>query len=138
MSINSKARRDARRKQQTKTVTARPAPMPAHAHLLDAEGRVVGGIARSGSDWALVLGGQVITTTDSPAMAIAVLERAAIARGAPGSPLRTRCNDVLRDAAVAEAAESGQTLESYLAALEAERIEHLQKKQQPPNPDTTH
>lgn len=137
MSINSKARRDARRKQQSKTATPRPAPMPAHAHLIDEEGRIVGGIAQSGNEWALVLGGRVITTTDSAAMALAVLERAAVARGTPDSPLRTRCNDALRDAAVAEAAASGHTLESYLAALEAERIEHLQKKQ-PPGPDLTH
>lgn len=138
MSINSKARRDARRKQQSGgTMQRRPAPLPAHAHLLDANDRIVGGMGLRGDEWALVLGGQVVTTTDSAAMAIAMLNRAAAAAGTPGAPLRLRCSDALRDAATREAQADGRTLEQHLAVLEAERVEHMQKKQPQP-PDSMH
>lgn len=139
MSINSKARRDARRKQQPKNTQSRPAaaPMAAHAHLLDADGRIVGGVAQRDDEWALVLGGRVVTTTDSAGMAIAMLQRTAMAGSTPDAALRLRYSDALRDAATREAEASGQTLEDYLAALEAERIEHVEKKRQAP-PDTAH
>jgi hypothetical protein len=131
MSINSKARRDARRKQQSGRTTTqrRAAPVPAHAHLLGPDDRIVGGIGLRGDEWALVLGGQVVTTTDSAAMAIAMLNRAAAATGSPDAPLRLRFSDALRDAATREADARGQSLDQLIAALEAERIEHVQKKQ---------
>lgn len=128
MSINSKARRDARRRQQArKPADARAAPIPAHAHLLDAEGRIVGGVGLRGAEWALVLAGRVVTTTDSAGMAIAMVNRVAAASPAD-APLQSRCSEALHEAAAREAEASGQTLEHYLAALEAERIEHLEKK----------
>jgi hypothetical protein len=138
MSINSKARRDARRKQQAgQTMQRHPNPIPAHAHLLDADERIVGGIGLRGGEWALVLRGQVVTTTDSAAMAIAMLNRAAAAAGSADAPLRLRYSDALRDAATREAEADGQSLDQYLAALEAERLEHVQKKQAQ-SPDSMH
>lgn len=138
MSINSKARRDARRKQQPKNAQSRPpVPMAAHAHLIDTDGRVVGGVAQRDDEWALVLEGRVVTTTDSAGMAIAMLHRAAAARRTPAVALELRYSDALRDAATREAEASGQTLDDYLAALEAERVEHVEKKRQAP-PGTTH
>jgi hypothetical protein len=140
MSINSKARRDARRKQQPKRTQdgAATPPMPAHAHLLDDDGRIMGGVALRGGEWALVLDGRVVTTTDSAAMAIAMLHRAAMARGTSGAAMQLRYSDTLRDAAAREAETGGQTLEQYLAALEAERVEHMEKKRQAPPPDAVH
>lgn len=140
MSINSKARRDARRKQQPKRTQdgAAASPMAAHAHLLDGDGRIIGGVALRGDEWALVLGGRVVTTTDSAAMAIAMLHRAAVARGTAEAAVQLRYSDALRDAATREAETSGQTLEQYLAALEAERIEHMEKKRQAPPSDVMH
>jgi hypothetical protein len=129
MSINSKARRDARRKQAPHTTRRpAPAPMPALAHLLDEAGAIVGGIAQRDGEYALVLGGRVITSTDSAAMAIALLDRAIEIHAARDITLRRRVAEPLLTAATREADEAGLTLEAQLAALEAERIEHAQER----------
>ena len=51
------------------------------------------------------------------------------ARGeAEGRAATLRMSPVLEQAAAAEAAEGGHTLEDWLAMLEAERAEHAEKK----------
>lgn len=129
MSISSKARRDARRRQAPHhRDTRRPAPMPALAHLLGADDEIVGGIARREGEYAFVFGGAVVTATDSAAMAIALLDRAIAVHAARGISLRRRVAEPLLTAATREAAEAGLTLEAQLAAFEAERIEHVQQR----------
>lgn len=130
MSINSKAKRDARRKQQPKRGAAAPAvPITAHARLLDAADNVVGGGGRRGADWVLVFGGRVAATTDSAAMLIAMLDHAVRVRARAGQTLRVDASPTLRAAAAREAALEGRTLDEHLAALEAEREEHASRKQ---------
>lgn len=137
MSINSKARRDARRKQAPHLDARRPAPMPALAHLLGADDAIVGGIARRGDEYAFVFGGRVVTSTDSAAMAIALLDRAITVHAARDVALRRRVSEPLLAAATREAEDAGLTLEAQLAALEAERIEHVQQRAAPES-DSTH
>lgn len=102
--------------------------MPALAHLLDEAGAIVGGIAQRDGEYAFVLGGRVITSTDSAAMAIALLDRAIDVHAARDITLRRRVAEALLTAATREADEAGMTLEAQLAALEAERIEHAQER----------
>lgn len=128
MSINSKARRDARRKQAPHRNARRPDPMPALAHLLDADDAIVGGIAQRDGEYTFVFGGRSVTSTDSAAMAIALLDRAIAVHAARDVALRRRVSEPLLAAATLEASEAGITLEAHLAALEAERIEHMQKR----------
>lgn len=137
MSINSKARRDARRKQAPHRGARRPDPLPALAHLLDVDDAIVGGIAQRDGEYAFVFGGRAVTSTDSAAMAIALLDRAIAVHAARDVVLRRRVSDPLLTAATLEAAEAGITLEAHLAALEAERIEHMQQRSALA-PDSTH
>ncbi|GHA73875.1 hypothetical protein GCM10007067_08450 [Lysobacter bugurensis] len=137
MSINSKARRDARRK-HAPHATRRPAPMPALAHLLDRDEAIVGGIAQRDGEYVFVFGGRVITSTDSAAMAIALLDRAIAVHASRDVVLRRRVSEPLLTAATREAADAGLTLEAQLVALEAERIEHMQKRSEPGAAGPTH
>ncbi len=133
MSINSKAKRDARRKQQPKRTPAPPPPpIVAHARLLDAEDGVVGGGGLRGDEWVLVFGGKVAATTDSAAMLLAMLHHACRVRARVGETLRVDASPVLREAATREADHEGRTLDEHLAALEAERREHALRKQAVP------
>ena len=120
MSIHSKARRDARRK---KSRTPRPGParpLAEHAHLVDG---IFGGAALRGEEWLMVLGGKVVTATDSAAMMLAMLKHVAALREAAGDTVRLTYSTHLGEVATAEAAAEGRTLDEYLAQLDAEREE---------------
>ena len=123
MSIHSKARRDARRK---KSRTPRPGParpLAEHAHLVDGQGRIFGGAGLRGEEWLMVLGGKVVTATDSAAMMLAMLKHVAALREAAGDTVRLTYSTHLGEVATAEAAAEGRTLDEYLAQLDAEREE---------------
>ena len=123
MSIHSKARRDARRK---KSRTPRPGParpLAEHAHLVDGHGTIFGGAALRGEEWLMVLGGKVVTGTDSAAMMLAMLKHVAALREAAGDTVRLTYSTHLGEVATAEAAAEGRTLDEYLAQLDAEREE---------------
>lgn len=102
--------------------------MPAVAHLVRDDGTVVGGIARRGEEWVLVLGGTVMAATDSAAMAIAMLRHARTTLAVHDEPLAVRIAPVLDAAATQEAALAGLELEPYLAALETERVERVAER----------
>lgn len=124
MSINSKAKRDARKKKRPKLGAARAAPvLRPHAEILDGEGNLVGGAGLRSGEWVMVLNGREVAATDSPAMILAMLTHAATTREEAGLQVELRYSTELRDAATVEAASEGKTLEQYLAMLEAERVE---------------
>ena len=124
MSIQSKARRDARKKTAKAASRARPPlPLAEHAHLLDGDGRVFGGAVLRGEEWVVVLGGKPAAKTDSAAMVIAMLKHVAALREAAGDQVRLDYSTHLQAAATAEAEAEGRTLDDYLAMLEAERAE---------------
>lgn len=97
--------------------------MPAHAHLLDDAGRVLGGIALRETEWVVVLQGRVVAATESAGLAIAMLRHTATLMAGAGHALRVDTSETLRERASAEGAEAGKSLDEYLAYLEAERAE---------------
>lgn len=102
--------------------------MPAVAHLLTADGRVVGGIARRDDEFVLVLDGRVMAATDSAGMAIAMLRHARAVLSRPDAPLTTRIGPDLETPAMLEAATAGLDLEAYLQVLEDERRERGEER----------
>lgn len=135
MSKNSKARRDARKKKQPKTLTRTRAATSQsksaepHAALLGNGGAVLGGAAFHGGDWILLLNGAVVSGTNSAAMILAMLKHAATVRESEGMTVRLTYSTTLMAAATKEAEAEGQTLDAYLEMLEAERVERLENRQ---------
>ena len=105
--------------------------MPAVAHLIAEDGRLVGGIAQRDAEYALVLDGRVIASTDSAGMAIAMLRHARSVLSKNGAALSIRIAPALEAPAIAEAASAGLELEPYLAVLEAERRERAEEREAP-------
>ena len=101
---------------------------PAVAHLVAEDGPIVGGIARRDDEYALVLGGRVIASTDSAGMAIAMLRHARATLSADDTRLAIRIAPALETPATQEADDAGMTLEAYLAALEAERVDRADER----------
>ena len=96
MSIHSKSRRDARKKKQRPSGADRTGPkLQPLAHLLDGDGKVIGGAGLRGEQWVMVMGGKVITGTDSAGMAIAMLKHVAELRlgGDKGDVVRIERTD---------------------------------------------
>lgn len=102
--------------------------MPAVAHLLAEGDRIVGGIARRDDEYALVLAGRVMASTDSAGMAIAMLRHARVLLSADGSALSIRVSPELQMPATDEAASAGLELEAYLDVLETERRERAEER----------
>lgn len=127
MSINSKARRDARKKQRPRLGATRAAlTLRPHAEILDGDGKIVGGAGCRSGEWVLVINGREVAGTESPGMVLAMLTHAATLREEAGLPVELRYSTALRDAATTEAEAAGKTLEEYLAMLEAERVERAE------------
>ena len=97
--------------------------MPAHAHLLDTDDRVMGGVALRDEDWVVVLQGRPVASTKSAGMAIAMLRHTASLLLRAGHAIRIDVSDTLSAKASDEGATAGKTLDEYLAFLEAERAE---------------
>lgn len=102
--------------------------MPALAHLIGDAGQVIGGIARRDDEFALVLGGRVMASTDSAGMAIAMLRHARVVLQKNGATLAIRVSPMLQGPAIAEAAAAGLDLEAYLDVLETERRERAEER----------
>lgn len=105
--------------------------MPAVAHLLDGDDRIVGGVARRDDEYALVLGGRVMAATESAGMAIAMLRHARVVLSRDGAALSIRVAPALETPATEEAAAAGLALDAYLDALEAERRERAEERDAP-------
>ncbi len=121
MSIQSKARRDARKRRLAKARNAaaeRPSEaIEAHAELRDADGNLLGGIVRRDGEWTLGLGGRIVGGSDSAARVLAMLKRAAVMHEAEGTRIQLRCSPGLDQAAAAEVAAQGLTFEQFEAQL---------------------
>ena len=138
MSINSKSRRDARKKQRPRIGAARGAPLlRPHAEILDGRGNILGGAGLRAGQWVMVLNGREVAGTDSPGMILAMLTHAADTRNGPDAQVELRYSTELRDAATAEAEREGKTLEQLLDKLEAERVERSEyrKSEAPDAPE---
>jgi len=93
MSINSKARRDAKKRQQKHEKPAgpqRPSIEP-HAELRDPQGALLGGIVRREGEWTLGLGGRIVGESQSAARVLAILKRAATLHEREGTAVRLTC-----------------------------------------------
>lgn len=121
MSRHSRIKRQARLKREGRRPIRRlGSPLQPHAKLVDEEGNVVGGGGRRDREWVMVLGGQVVTATESAALLLAVLRHTqAVLR--EERALKLEASPELLRAAAAEAEAQGHTLEAYLTLLEQER-----------------
>ena len=122
MSIRSKSRRDAKKRQATKPARAIPAHKlgEPHAQLRDAKGKLLGGIVFKDGQWVLGLGGKIVGESHSAAHVLAILKRAAALARAEGREVELVFSATLRAAAHAEAAEQGLDFDQFQARLAEE------------------
>ncbi|HEY5972791.1 MAG TPA: hypothetical protein VIT22_12675 [Pseudoxanthomonas sp.] len=120
MSINSKIRREAKKRNTAKADARKPAgaPIEPHAELRDQRGQLLAGIVRREGEWVLGLGGQIAGSSASAAHVLAMIRRAALLHESKGTPVRLMFSDELKEAAYREVAESGQTFEQFEVELE--------------------
>lgn len=120
MSINSKIRREAKKRSASKTQAKKTPgpPIEPHAELRDEQGQLLAGIVRQDGEWVLGLGGRIAGNSDSAAHVLAMIQRAAAMHENSGTPVRLKFTDALRDAAHAEAAALGMSFEQFAADLE--------------------
>lgn len=123
MSIQSKARRDAKKRKAQKALNRARAAAPKiepHAELRNPQGELLAGVVRRAGVWVLGMDGRIAGSSDSAAEVLAMLKRAAALHEAQGLPVRLVCSDELRDTAVIEVAAQGLTLEQYERQFEEE------------------
>lgn len=122
MSINSKARRDAKKRKLAKARNAPSVALPIepHADLRDEHGQLLGGIVRRDDEWVLGMGGKIAGGSDSAARVLAMLKRAAALHESQGTAVRLNVSAQLGDAAQREAAEQGLSFEQFEAQLAQE------------------
>jgi hypothetical protein len=116
MSIQSKARREAKKRKATKERNQARANAPAiepHAELRNPQGDLLAGIVRQAGVWVLGMDGRIAGSSDSAAEVLAMIKQAAALHEAQGNPVRLVYSDELRDTAVIEAAAQGLTLEQF-------------------------
>lgn len=123
MSRNSRLKRQARLKREGARPIRRPVrPVQPHATLTDDAGHVVGGGGLRDREWVMVLGGEAVTSTESPALLLAMLRHTqAVLR--EERALRLEVSPELLRVATEEAQAHGHTLDEHLALLEQERAE---------------
>ncbi|MFC7519353.1 hypothetical protein ACFQS6_15890 [Xanthomonas populi] len=125
MSIDSKLRRDARkraaerqRNQAIAKVTA-DSPIEAHAELRDQQRTLLAGIVRRDGEWVLGMDGRIAGESTSAAQVLALIMRAAELHERQGTPVRLTYSDALKDAAHAEAQADGMEFEQFKNRLSA-------------------
>jgi hypothetical protein len=134
MSIQSKARREAKKRKATKERNAARANAPAiepHAELRNPQGDLLAGIVRQAGVWVLGMDGRIAGSSDSAAEVLAMIKQAAALHEAQGNPVRLVYSDELRDTAVIEAAAQGLTLEQF----EQQMAEQMKANKPEPAPD---
>ena len=123
MSIQSKARRDARKRKAERDrnrVRAGRPPIEPHAELRDAEGNLLAGVVRQSGVWVLGMDGRIAGSSDSAAQMLMLMRRAQRLHDAQGLPVKLVFSDVLRDEAELEAVANGKSLAEYEQQLEEE------------------
>ena len=134
MSIQSKARRDARRRKEQREHNRARAGAPAiepHAELRNPQGDLLAGIVRQAGVWVLGMDGRIAGSSDSAAEVLAMIKQAAALHEAQGNSVRLVYSDELRDTAVIEAAAQGLTLEQF----EQQMAEQMKANKPEPAPD---
>ncbi len=122
MSIQSKARRDARRRKAERERNRRgdaPAIEP-HAELRDRDDNLLAGIVRQSGVWVLGMDGRIVGSSDSAAQVLMLIRRAQRLHDEKGVPVKLVYSDALRDEAELEAAVNGKSLADYEKQLEDE------------------
>ena len=120
MSIQSKARRDARKRktQRERLARAGAAPIEPHAELRERDGNLLAGIVRQSGAWVLGMDGRIVGSSDSAAQVLMLIRRAQRLHDAQGVPVKLVYSDALRDGAELEAASHGKSLADYEKQLE--------------------
>ena len=116
MSIQSKARREAKKRKATKernVARANTLAIEPHAELRNPQGDLLAGIVRQAGVWVLGMDGRIAGSSDSAAEVLAMIKQAAALHEAQGNSVRLVYSDELRDTAVIEAAAQGLTLEQF-------------------------
>ena len=124
MSIQSKARRDARRRKEQREHNRARAGAPAiepHAELRDADGKLLAGVVRQAGVWVLGMDGRIAGSSDSAAQMLMLIRRAQRLHDEKGIPVKLVYSDALRDEAELEAAAHGKSLADDETQLEEER-----------------
>lgn len=122
MSIQSKARRDARRRKAERERN-RSGDAPAiepHAELRDRDDNLLAGIVRQSGVWVLGMDGRIVGSSDSAAQVLMLIRRAQRLHDEKGVPVKLVYSDALRDEAELEAAVNGKSLADYEKQLEDE------------------
>lgn len=119
MSINSKARREAKKRGAAKArrIDKPGPPIEPHAELRDQEGQLLAGIVRRDGEWVLGMGGKIAGTSESAAQMLAMIKRAARLHEAHRTPVRLKYSDALKEAAYSEARAAEQTFDEFEAQL---------------------
>lgn len=123
MSIQSKARRDARRRKADKDRNksrAGQSPIEPHAELRDRDGNLLAGVVRQGGLWVLGMDGRIVGSSDSAAQMLMLMRRAQRLHDDKEIPVKLVYSDALRDEAELEAAAHGKSLADYEQQLEAD------------------
>ncbi|HSX64541.1 MAG TPA: hypothetical protein VLF15_07420 [Pseudoxanthomonas sp.] len=123
MSIQSKARREAKKRKAIKARNQAQLNAPAiepHAELRNPQGELLAGIVRRSGVWVLGMHGQIAGSSDSAAEVLAMIKRAAALHEAQGQPVKLVYSDEIRDTAELEAAAQGMSLDDYEKKLEEE------------------
>ncbi|MGB3394122.1 MAG: hypothetical protein WA956_08500 [Stenotrophomonas sp.] len=126
MSIQSKDRREAKKKQaerERNQAAANPpvkAAVEPHAELRDQQRTLLAGIVRRDGEWVLGMDGRIAGETTSAARVLALIMQAAELHERSGTPVRLMYSDVLKDAAHAEAQAAGKDFEQLKQELARE------------------
>lgn len=122
MSINSKVRREAKKRKALKTrrLSGPRSGIEPHAELRNPQGDLLAGIVRRSGVWILGMHGQIAGSSDSAAEVLAMIKRTAALHEAQGQPVRLVYSDELRDTAELEAAAQGMSLDAFEKKLEEE------------------
>lgn len=137
MSINSKVRRDARKRRMEKLRNAPAAAgtvaIEPHAELRDQAGQLLGGIVRRDGEWTLGLGGRIVGGSESAARVLAMLKQAATLHERDGASIRLSCSPALSAAAQREVSEQGLSFEQFQARLAEEMASGRAAPMSPPD-----
>ena len=123
MSIQSKAKRDARKRKALRERNQARGDAPAiepHAELRDRDDNLLAGIVRQSGVWVLGMDGRIVGSSDSAAQVLMLIRRAQRLHDEKGIPVKLVYSDALRDEAELEAAVHGKSLADYEKQLEDE------------------
>ena len=126
MSIQSKARREAKKRKAVKArnrATPMEPEIEPHADLRNLQGDLLAGIVRRSDVWVLGMHGRIVGSSDSAAQVLVMIKRIAALHEAKGEEVRLQLSDELRGNAELEAAMQGLELDVYEKQLEAEMQE---------------